>query len=70
MQALERMRRSSLRQLDITLAMATGLVAYLTCGATRQDESSSQNSAFNNKKPKKYRMLLKSKKQSEILFVS
>lgn len=36
MQALERMRRSSLRQLDITLAMATGLVAYFTCGATRQ----------------------------------
>lgn len=38
MQALERMRRSSLRQQDITLAMAAGLVAYFTCGATRQGE--------------------------------
>lgn len=36
MQALERTRRSSLKQLDITLAMATGLVAYFICGARRQ----------------------------------
>lgn len=42
MQALERMRRSSLRQVEITLAMTAGLVVYLTCEVTQNTQTENQ----------------------------
>lgn len=38
MQALERIRRSSLRQVEINLAMVAGLAAYFTWGETQTHE--------------------------------
>lgn len=51
MQALERMRRSSLRQVEITLAMTAGLVVYLTCEVTQNTQTEDQKQVQPSQQP-------------------
>lgn len=52
-QALARIRRSSLRQVEMTLDMALGLVVYFLCGATSNNNTQRHNCHITEQKVRK-----------------